>query len=72
MENVLKITVITETKNTDLDDRPNHVQVVWDKEKYKNAEYDDNTVECLMKYLELESYEKLEDFLQHCHVPSFN
>lgn len=52
MENVLKITVITETKNTDLDDRPNHVQVVWGKEKYKNAEYDDNTVECLMKYLE--------------------
>lgn len=61
-----------ETKNTDLDDRPNHVQVVWGKEKYKNAEYDDNTVECLMKYLELESYEQLEDFLQHCHVPSFN
>jgi hypothetical protein len=34
------------------------------KEKYKNAEYDDSTVECLIKYLELENYDQLEDFLQ--------
>jgi hypothetical protein len=59
-------------RNTDLDDRPEHVQVVWGKEKNKNAEYDDNTVECLIKYLELENYEQLEEFLQHCHIPSFN
>jgi hypothetical protein len=59
-------------RNTDLDDRPEPVQVVWGKEKYKNAEYDDNTVECLIKYLELENYEQLEEFLQHCHIPSFN
>jgi hypothetical protein len=55
-----------------LDDKSEHIQFVWGKEKYKNAEYDDNTVECLMKYLELENYEQLEDFLQHCHIPSFN
>ncbi|MFZ0553943.1 MAG: hypothetical protein WBL67_01020 [Nitrososphaeraceae archaeon] len=61
-----------ETRNTDLDDRAERIQVVYGKEKYKNAEYDDNTVECLIKYLELENYEQLEDFLQHCHIPSFN
>ena len=61
-----------ETRNTDLEDRAEHIQVVCSKEKYKNAEYDDNTVECLIKYLELENYEQLEDFLQHCHIPSFN
>ena len=60
------------TRNIDLDDREERIQVVCGKEKYKNAEYDDNTVECLIKYLELENYEQLEDFLQHCHIPSFN
>ena len=61
-----------ETRNTDLDDRAERIQVMCGNEKYKNAEYDDITVECLIKYLELENYEQLEDFLQHCHIPSFN
>jgi hypothetical protein len=34
------------------------------KEKYKNAEYDVCTVECLIKYLELQNYDQLEVFLQ--------
>jgi hypothetical protein len=42
------------------------------KKKYKNAEYDDNIIEYLMKYLGLESYEQLQDFLKHSHVPIFN
>jgi hypothetical protein len=54
--------------NTDLDD----IQVTRDKEKYKNAEYDDNIIEYLMKYLGLESYEQLQDFLKHSHVPIYN
>jgi hypothetical protein len=57
--------------NTNLDEKPEHVQVTVNKEKYKNSEYDDNTVECLMKYLELESYELLEEFLEHSHIPKF-
>jgi hypothetical protein len=43
--------------NTDLDDKTEQIQVTRDKEKYKNAEYDDNIIEYLMKYLGLESYE---------------
>jgi hypothetical protein len=42
------------------------------RRKYKNAEFDDNMVEYLMKYLGLESYEQLQDFLKHCHVPLFD
>ena len=42
------------------------------KEKYNNPEYDDNIIEYLMKYLELESYEQLQDFLKHSHIPIFN
>jgi hypothetical protein len=49
-----------------------HIQVTFNKQKYKNSEYDDNTIECLMKYLELESYEQLQDFLNHSHVPKFD
>lgn len=49
-----------------------HIQVTLDKKKYNNPEYDDNTVECLMKYLELESYEQFEDFLEQCHIPTFD
>ena len=37
--------------NTDLDDKTEQIQVTRDKEKYKNAEYDDNIIEYLMKYL---------------------
>jgi hypothetical protein len=48
--------------NTDLDEKTEQIQVTLSKEKYKNSEYDDNTVKCLMKYLELESYEQLVDF----------
>jgi predicted GTPase len=55
-----------------LDDKTEHNQFMSGKEKYKNAEYDDNTVECLMKYLELDSYDQLEDFLEQSHVPTFN
>jgi hypothetical protein len=58
--------------NTDLDEKTEHIQVTLNKQKYKNSEYDDNTIECLMKYLELESYEQLQDFLNHSHVPKFD
>jgi hypothetical protein len=54
--------------NTDLDD----IQVAVNKRKYKNAEYDDNMIEFLMKYLGLENYEELEDFLKHSHIPIYN
>jgi hypothetical protein len=55
-----------------LDEKTEYTQVTPGKEKYKNAEYDDNTVEWLMKYLEVESYEQLENFLEHCHIPNYN
>ena len=58
--------------NTSLDDKTKQIQVTQGKEKYKNAEYDDNTVEYLMKYLGLESYEQLQNFLKHSHIPIFN
>jgi hypothetical protein len=43
--------------NTDLDEQTDQIQVTVNKRKYKNAEYDDNIIEYLMKYLGLESYE---------------
>ena len=58
--------------NTDLDENTEHIQITLNKKKYKNSEYDDNTVECLIKYLELENYDQLEDFLNHSHIPKFN
>ena len=58
--------------NTSLDDKTEQIQVTRDKQKYKNAKYDDNIIEYLMKYLGLESYEQLQDFLKHSHVPIFN
>jgi hypothetical protein len=58
--------------NTSLDDKTEQIQVTVNKRKYKNAEYDDNMIEYLMKYLEMESYEQLQDFLKHSHIPSFN
>ena len=58
--------------NTSLDDKTNQIQVTLGKEKYKNAEYDDNMIEYLMKYLGLESYEQLQDFLKHSHIPIYN
>jgi hypothetical protein len=58
--------------NTDLDEKTEHIQTTLGKKKYKNAEYDDNTVEWLMKYLEVESYEQLENFLEHSHIPKYN
>ena len=58
--------------NTDLDDKTEHIQATVGKEKYKNPEYDDNIIEYLMKYLGLESYEQLQDFLKHNHIPIFN
>jgi hypothetical protein len=58
-------------RDTDLDEKTEHVEVTLSKQKYKNSEYDDNTVEYLMKYLELESYEQLEEFLEHSHIPKF-
>jgi hypothetical protein len=58
--------------NTGLDDKIEQIQVTMNKRKYKNAEYDDNIIEYLMKYLELENYEQLQDFLKHSHVPVFN
>ena len=58
--------------NTGLDDKAEHIQAAADKEKYKNAEYDDSMIEYLMKYLGCESYEQLQDFLKHSHIPIFN
>lgn len=58
--------------NTNVDEKTEHNQVTISRKKYNNSEYDDNTVECLMKYLELESYEQLEDFLKHNHIPKFD
>jgi hypothetical protein len=55
-----------------VDEKPEHIQVTLSRKKYNNSEYDDNTVECLMKYLELESYDQLEDFLKNCHIPNFD
>ena len=55
-----------------MDEKTEHIQVTLSKEKYKNSQYDDNTVECLMKYLELESDEQLVDFLEHSHIPKFD
>ena len=54
--------------NTYLDD----IQVAVNKRKYKNAEYDDIMIEYLMKYLGLESYEELEDFLKYNQIPIYN
>ena len=48
------------------------IQVTIDRRKYNNAEYDDNIIEYLMKYLGLESYEQLQDFLKHSHFPLYN
>ena len=58
--------------NTSLDDKIEQIQVTVNKRKYKNAEYDDNMIEYLMKYLEMERYEQLQDFLKHSHIPLFN
>lgn len=55
-----------------MDEKTEHIQVTLSRKKYNNSEYDDNTVECLMKYLELESYDQLEDFLKNCHIPNFD
>ncbi len=60
------------SSNTDVDEKTDQIQVTRGKEKYKNAEYDDNIIEYLMKYLGLESYEKLRDFLKHNHIPIYN
>ena len=57
--------------NTDLDDKE-QIQVAMNKRKYKNAEYDDNIIEYIMKYLGLENYEQLENFLKHSHIPIYN
>ena len=58
--------------NTDLDEKTDQIQVNVNKRKYKNAEYDDDIIEYLMKYLGLESYEQLQDFLKHSHIPIYN
>ena len=58
--------------NTDVDEKTNQIQVTRGKEKYKNAEYDDKIIEYLMKYLGLENYEQLRDFLKHNHIPIYN
>ena len=58
--------------NTDLDEKTDQIQVTVSKRKYKNVEYDDNIIEYLMKYLGLESYEQLQDFLKHNHIPIYN
>jgi hypothetical protein len=54
------------------DDKIEQIQVGVSRRKYKNAEYDDNMIEYLMKYLGLKSYEQLQDFLKHCYIPLFD
>jgi hypothetical protein len=56
--------------NTEI--KRDQIQVTVNTRKYKNAEYDDNIIEYLMKYLGLESYEQLQDFLKHNHIPIYN
>jgi hypothetical protein len=58
--------------NTNVDEKTDQIEVTRGKEKYKNAEYDDDIIEYLMKYLGLESYEQLRDFLKHNHIPIYN
>jgi hypothetical protein len=58
--------------NTSLDDKSEQIQVTANRRKYKSSEYDDNMIEYLMKYLGLESYEQLQDFLKHSHIPIYN
>jgi hypothetical protein len=59
--------------NTCLDDKMSQIQVsVNNRRKYKNADFDDNMVEYLMKYLGLESYEQLQDFLKNSHIPLYD
>jgi hypothetical protein len=55
-----------------LDDEIEQIQVTANKKKYRNAEYDGDMIEYLMKYLGLESYEQLQDFLRHSHIPLFD
>jgi hypothetical protein len=42
------------------------------RRKYRNAEFDDNMVEYLMKYLGLESYGQLQEFLKNSHIPLYD
>ena len=58
--------------NTSLDDKSEQIQVTVNRRKFKSSEYDDNMIEYLMKYLGLESYEQLQDFLKYNHIPLFN
>jgi hypothetical protein len=55
-----------------LDKKIEHVQVTLVKKKYRNVEYDDKTIDNLMKYFEAESYEQLESYLKNSHIPSFD
>jgi hypothetical protein len=55
-----------------LDNKTEHIQDTLDREKHGKMEYDDKTVENLMKYFEAENYEQLESFLKNSHIPSFN
>jgi hypothetical protein len=55
-----------------LGNKTEHIQVNLGKKKYGNVEYDDKTIENLMKYFEAESYEQLERFLKNSHIPLFN
>ena len=72
LESIIYVTTNVVLSNTGLDDKSEQIQVTANKRKYKNAEYDDNMIEYLMKYLGLESYEQLEDFLKHSHIPIYN
>ena len=55
-----------------MDNKTEYVQVTLvKKKKYGNVEYDDKTIENLMKYFEAESYEQLDIFLKNSHIPLF-
>jgi len=56
-----------------LDNKTADIQVtLGHKKKNGNTEYDDKTLENLIKYFEAESYEQLQSFLKNSHIPSFN
>jgi hypothetical protein len=72
LESVIYITIFHVLSNTHLDEKVDQIHVTMDRRKYNNVEYDDNIIEYLMKYLGLESYEQLQDFLKYSHIPLYN
>jgi hypothetical protein len=72
MYSLISLIAVPVLSNTDLDYKIEHIQVMSVKKKYGNTEYDDKTIDNLMKYFEAENYEQLESFLKNSHIPLFN